>query len=502
VATRTLDNLASLSYALADLVLVAAVLGVIGWDLAAPPRSKGRGATALAVGALAFSAASAAWSLATAQPAVALFGGLLVHDAFASVFRVLLSLVVAAFLVVAGPSEDQRRKLDGLQRNPAELAALALVMTLGMGLMASSSNLLMIYLSIELVSVMSFVLAGYESEDRRSAEAALKYVVFGGVASAIMVYGMSFLFGLSGSLDLGSIGQRIGALTAAQGRIPEVALVGSICVFVGFGYKISAAPFHMWAPDVYEGAPMPVAALLSVGPKVAGFAVLVRFFQSTQPELTASPWPIVLGCVAMATMTVGNLSALGQDNLKRLLAFSSIAHAGYMLLGFLVFTRDGTAAILFYACAYALMNLGAFLVVIAVAEQSGGSESLVAFRGLGRRAPITAAIMAVFLASLTGLPPLVGFVGKFYLFSALLARGGVFSVVVAMVGVVNSVIGFFYYARILRAMYLEQGASDAPLVVRPILGKASLALAIPTLGLGVYWGPLYDLIASAVGTMK
>jgi NADH-quinone oxidoreductase subunit N len=497
-----LDNLTSLRGFLPDLVLIIAVLAVIGWDLAGGPRTKGRGVVTLTLGGLAFSALSGAWSLITTQPTTALFGGLIVHDAFASVFRVLLAVVVAVVVLFVAPSDDGRRKIDGIQKNPAEFFALVLVMTLGMSLMASSANLLMIYLSIELVSLMSFVLAGYEADDKGSSEAALKYVVFGGVASAIMLYGMSFLFGISGSLELSSIAQRIGVLAAEQGRIPEVALVGSVCVFIGFGYKISAAPFHMWTPDVYEGAPTPVTALLAVGPKVAGFAVLVRFFTTAMPDSTSSPWPVAAGCIAIATMTIGNLSALKQDNLKRMLAYSSIAHAGYMLLGFSVFTPDGIAAIVFYTCAYSLMNLGAFIVVIAVGEQSGGREDLDAFRGLGRRAPIMAATMAVFLASLTGLPPLVGFVGKFYLFSAVLAKGGVFNVVLAMVGVVNSVVGFFYYARILRAMYLESGASDEPVFVRPILGKASLALAIPTLGLGLYWSPLYDLVASSVALMR
>lgn len=502
MASPALDNLASLRYFLPDLVLVAAVLAVLGWELAAKGRAKDRTTVALALGALVLSAASGAWALATHQPTMALFGGLIVVDALTSVFRVLFSLIAATILVFVAPSDGPRRRPDGIQQSFAEFIALVLIMTLGMTLMAASSNLLLIYLSIELASVMSFVLAGYEARDARSSEAALKYVVFGGVASAIMLYGMSFLFGLAGSLELGAIAQRVGALAAEQGAVPEAVVVGSVCVFVGFGYKISAAPFHMWTPDVYEGAPTPVTALLSVGPKAAGFAVLVRFFASALPGSTASPWPVVAGCVAMATMTLGNLSALEQTNLKRLLAYSSVAHAGYMLLGLSVFTIDGTAAIVFYACVYALMNLGAFLVVIAVAEQNGGDESLGAFRGLGRRAPILAATMVVFLASLTGLPPLVGFIGKFYLFSALLARGGVFSVALAMVGVINSVIGFFYYGRVLRAMYFEPSASDEPLAVRPVLGRASLALAIPTLGLGLYWGPLYDLVASSVAHLK
>src|SRR5262249_6615563 len=231
--------------------------------------------------------------------------------------------------------------------------------------------------------------------------------------SGIMLYGMSWIFGISQSLYLGECASKIGEMTRAQGKVPEVVFVGVVCMMAGFGYKISAAPFHMWTPDVYEGAPTAVTAFLSVGPKAAGFAVLVRFFadalgaEGTQSGVE-TPWPVIAGCLAMATMTVGNLSALGQDNVKRMLAYSSVAHAGYMLLGFSVFSEAGIASIVFYVVTYCFMNLGAFLLVMAVAEQSGGDETLAAFRGLGRRAPVVAAMMALFLFSLTGLPPMAG----------------------------------------------------------------------------------------------
>jgi NADH-quinone oxidoreductase subunit N len=265
----------------------------------------------------------------------------------------------------------------------------------------------------------------------------------------------------------------------------------------------------MWTPDVYEGAPTPVTAFLSVGPKAAGFAVLIRFFAEGlgvrgelgvlgDPSAIHGPWVVIAGALAMATMTVGNLTALNQSNVKRLLAFSSIAHAGYMLLGFSVFNDTGAAAIGFYVLVYCFMNLGAFLVVMAVAEQSGGDETLQAFRGLGRRAPVLAVLMCVFLFSLAGIPPLAGFIGKFYLFAALVSAGGGWAWTLAVVGVLNSVVSLFYYAKIVRAMYLDQAAEAEPMAIRSAFGATAVALGIPVVLLGVYWGPLYDVVASAI----
>ena len=268
----------------------------------------------------------------------------------------------------------------------------------------------------------------------------------------------------------------------------------------------------MWTPDVYEGAPTVITAFLSVGPKAAGFAILVRFFADAlgavphpgvaTPLASLAPWPVLAGCLAMATMTVGNLSALGQNNVKRMLAYSSIAHAGYMLLGFSVFSEAGIAAIVFYVFVYCFMNLGAFLIVMAVAERSGGDETIDAFRGLGQRAPLVACIMALFLFSLTGIPPFAGFVGKFYLFAALIKAGGSWSWTVAIVGVLNSVVSLFYYARVVRAMFLEKGDRSEPKSVRPLFGAASVVLAVPTLVLGIYWAPLYDFVARSLTMIR
>ncbi|HVY46331.1 MAG TPA: NADH-quinone oxidoreductase subunit N [Minicystis sp.] len=507
--TQALDNVRSLAFFTPELALIGAILLVIVWDLLAKrPTAKIGGIVVISLAALGFSAGLSAWLLERDAAPQNLFYGLLAFDHFSNLFRIVFAFVTAAIVVFSVPETSRYAEKHGTNaiRDPGEFFTLLLVLALGMNLMAESRNLLMIYLSLELVSVISFVMAGFKLNDGKSSEAALKYVIFGGVASGIMLYGMSWIFGLTQSLNLGEIAARVSALTQAQGKVPEVVFVGTICMLAGFGYKISAAPFHMWTPDVYEGAPTPVTAFLSVGPKAAGFAILIRFFSdalgANATTMASTPWPIVAGCLAMATMTVGNLSALGQDNVKRMLAYSSVAHAGYMLLGFSVFSQAGIASIVFYVVTYCLMNLGAFLVVMAVAEQSEGDESIAAFRGLGRRAPITAIVMAVFLFSLTGLPPLAGFVGKFYIFSALIRAGGTWNWTVAVVGVLNSVVSLFYYARVVRAMYLEKGERTEPTEVRPVFGATSIVLAVPTLVLGIYWAPVYDFVARSLSMVR
>ena len=426
-----LNNIESLRYFTPELTLIAAVLLLIVWDLVArDKKTKLTGLVVISLAALAVSGGMSAWLLSRELEPKNLFYGLLAFDRFSNMFRILFAAVTGTIVIFSIPAIPEGHTLPDRgvrddKRDQGEFFTLLMVLTLGMNLMAESRSLLMIYLSLEIVSVISFVMAGFKINDAKSSEAALKYVIFGGVASGIMLYGMSWIYGLTQSLYLGECAVKIQALTVAQGKVPEVVFVGTICMLAGFGYKISAAPFHMWTPDVYEGAPTPVTAFLSVGPKAAGFAVLVRFFadalgaqevNSVAGVVIESPWPVVAGCLAMATMTIGNLSALGQDNVKRMLAYSSVAHAGYMLLGFSVFSHLGVASIVFYIVTYCFMNLGAFLVVMAVAEQSDGDESIGAFRGLGRRAPITAGVMALFLFSLTGLPPFAGFIGKFYLF--------------------------------------------------------------------------------------
>ena len=422
-----------------------------------------------------------------------IFSGMLAHDGFAKFFRLLFLLVAAFGLLFAGLSDEVPVSRFG------EYALLLLSITLGLSLLAGARNLLMIYLSIELVSLPSYVLAGFRRGDYRASEAALKYVIYGGVASGLMLYGFSLLYGLTGTLDLTQIGGALQGLggSAASRLALTAAVLMSLC---GFGYKVAAVPFHMWCPDVYQGAPTPFTAFLSVGPKAAGLAVLMRFMLTAlgDPTGAAFPWPLLIGLLAAVTMTLGNLTALVQNNVKRLLAFSSIAHAGYLLMAVSVGSPSAIRAVELYLVFYLLMNLGAFLAVQAVRARTG-SEDLDAYRGLGARSPLLAVLLALFLFSLTGLPPLAGFIGKFYLFASLLEVGNAFYYVLALIGVLNSAISLYYYARVMKAMYLKQAGADATPV--PLGGAYSvllLVLAVPTLILGVYWFPLADALNAGV----
>ena len=428
-----------------------------------------------------------------------LFFGLLATDSLATIFRALVILATAlgVILSLGSPSVPVAR------RN--EYYGLLMVLALGMCLLAGASHLLMIYIGIETVSLVSYVLAGFDDRTRRSSEAGLKYVLFGGVASGIMLFGMSLIYGLFGTLTLPDLYVFLSRDGALQRVEQWAALLGFVFVLVGFGFKIAAVPFHMWCPDVYEGAPTPFTALLSVGPKAAGFAVLLRFsslFWQTDTGTnlgSAVPWVLIIAIVSAATMTLGNFAAIHQNNLKRLLAYSSIAHAGYILMGVAVGKSDGTAAAVLYLLVYLLMNLGAFAVVSAV-DRAAGSEDIKVYYGLGRKAPILALVMAVFLFSLTGLPPTAGFIGKLYLFAALIKNGGFWFIMLAVVGIFNSVVSLYFYARVLRAMYFEK-PSDSPTEYAQRNPAAVLAvvLAIPVLILGIFWQPLATLANWSAG---
>jgi NADH-quinone oxidoreductase subunit N len=421
-----------------------------------------------------------------------LFSHNLVFDQFGVFFRLVLGLsTVAAVWMSIGS-----RELRGGQMG--EYYVLLLACALSMFLMAGAANLLMAYLSLEFLSLTSYALTGFRRHDRRASEAALKYLIFGGVASGAMIYGLSWIYGLAGSMEYA----RINAALASGQQHPLPLFIALMLVFAGFGYKIAAVPFHMWAPDVYTGAPIPFTAFLAVGSKAAGFGLLIRFFypamsqtvddQSSWTYLTGVDWPQAMLVVSMVTMTLGNLAALHQTNLKRLLAYSGIAHAGYVLMGFAVLSHEGIRAMLFYLVVYYLMNLGAFWVVMVVANVTG-REDLDAYRGLAwRGGALPAAALAVFLFSLTGLPPLAGFIGKFYLFAAVIEAKLYF---LAIVGVLNSVVSLYYYARVVRAMFLDTPAEGAPTMrLDPFNGGAIALLCIFTLYFGIFFR---DLIAFA-----
>ena len=379
---------------------------------------------------------------------ISLFLGMIRLDKFAVFFKILLLLATAATILFSLRSEEVDAKLKG------EYYALLLAVTFGMFLMASSTNLLMIFISLETVSLTSYILAGFLTHSPRSSEAAFKYITYGAVASGTMLFGLSLLFGMTGTGDLATISTELPKVLAS-GEVTALGLLIAITfILAGIGYKIASVPFHMWSPDVYEGAPIPITAFLSVASKAAGFALFIRFFHSgfNKPEIMQSvDWGLLLAIISALTMTVGNLAALPQRNVKRLLAYSSIAHGGYLLMGAVLLTPEGLGAIIFYLIVYFFMNLGAFYVVVLIANEAG-SEMIDGYRGLATRAPFVAAAMAIFLFSLTGIFPFAGFFGKWLLFNAVISEGMYW---LAIVGLLNSVVSLYYYARIVKAMYLE-----------------------------------------------
>ncbi len=379
---------------------------------------------------------------------ISLFFGMIRLDKFAVFFKVLLLLATAATILFSLRSEEIDGKLKG------EYYALLLAVTFGMFLMASSTNLLMIFISLETVSLTSYILAGFLTHSPRSSEAAFKYITYGAVASGTMLFGLSLLFGMTGTGDLATISIELPDLLAS-GNVTALGLLIAITfILAGIGYKIASVPFHMWSPDVYEGAPIPITAFLSVASKAAGFALFIRFFYTgfgNSEIMQSVDWGLLLAIISALTMTVGNLAALPQRNIKRLLAYSSIAHGGYLLMGAVLLTPEGLSAILFYLIVYFFMNLGAFYVVVLIANEAG-SEMIDGYRGLATRAPFVAAAMAIFLFSLTGIFPFAGFFGKWLLFNAVISEGMYW---LAIVGLLNSVVSLYYYARIVKAMYLE-----------------------------------------------
>jgi NADH-quinone oxidoreductase subunit N len=477
-----------LAYLGPELALTATAVALAIADvLWARHRGRGPRLAWLAAGGLLIAAVALLAAPATDS---AVFSGMVAVDGFARFFRGLFLAAALCAVAFASQSDEVPAERQG------EYLVLLCCLCLGLCLLVAAQNLLLLYLSIELVSVPSYVLAGFRRGDRRSSEAALKYVIYGGVASGLMLYGFSWMYGLSGTLDLPGIGAKVAASGHEQPATRLAIALAALFSLAGFGYKVAAVPFHMWCPDVYEGAPTPFVAFLSVGPKAAGLAALLRFvlvgfgagaFPPAGPEF---PWPVLLGVLSVATMTLGNLAAIAQNNLKRLLAYSSIAHAGYMLAAVAVATDEGKKAVMVYLGIYLFMNLGAFLAVIAVRERTG-SETIDAYSGLGTASPYLAAMLSVFLFSLTGLPPLGGFIGKFGVFAALIRTEQPFFYIVALIGVLNSAVSLYYYARVVKAMYLER--PQAPVVAMP-LGRsyATLltALAVPTVLLGVWWAPL------------
>ena len=482
-----LTNIQSIPYFIPELILVVFAVGAILLDLV----NKGKNTERVAYLALIGVAATLVAVIAVGSSEHRLFLGMIRLDSFAVFFKTLILTATAVTIAFSIQSEELDPRMKG------EYYALLIAVTFGMFLMVSSTNLLMIFISLETVSLTSYILAGFLTHNPRSSEAAFKYITFGAVASGTMLFGFSLLFGLTGTGDVVQISSRLTEMFSAGEVYPLVVLVIITFILAGVGYKMASVPFHMWSPDVYEGAPIPITAFLSVASKAAGFALFIRLFYSTfraSNIVGAVDWSLMLAIVSALTMTVGNLAALPQQNVKRLLAYSSIAHGGYLLMGAVLLTPEGLQAILFYLIVYLFMNLGAFFVVILVANELG-SETIDGYRNLKSRAPFVAVAMAIFLFSLTGLPPFAGFFGKWLLFAAVIKQELYW---LAIIGLLNSVVSLYYYARIVKAMFLE--SSDEMETIPFSRGNLALLIVfvVPTLVIG-FWNTVYEVSRASLG---
>lgn len=404
------------------------------------------------------------------------FGGALAVDGFSGFFQLSI-LIAAAFTVLMSLDYASDNHLAG-----AEYYSLLLFSTLGMMLMAAAGDLVVIFLGLETMSIAVYVLAGMRRLDPRSNEAAIKYFLLGAFSTGFLLYGIALIYGATGSIKLDVI------RTALSGSMTSNSLLrlGLAMLLVGFGFKVAAVPFHMWTPDVYEGAPTPITAFMAVGVKLGAFAGFVRIFLVGLLPVSGQ-WSEALWVVAVLTMTTGNVIAVVQTNIKRMLAYSAIAHAGYVLIGMIAASPEGGAAVLYYLLTYAFATLGAFGIVVALERRQLAGDLIADYRGLSTRSPALAAAMAVFLLSFTGVPPLAGFMGKFYIFSAALRQGYTYLVVIA---VVNSVIAAFYYISVIVAMYMEEGGVEpARMTRRPALVAVIGLSAIATVLVGVYPAP-------------
>jgi NADH-quinone oxidoreductase subunit N len=404
------------------------------------------------------------------------FAGAIAIDGFSAYFELVI-LAAAAFTVLISLDYAGDNRLPG-----AEYYSLLLFSALGMMLMAAAGDLIVIFLGLETMSIAVYVLAGLKRRDPRSGEAAMKYFLLGAFSTGFLLYGIALVYGALGTIKLAPIHA---ALTAQMASNPLL-LLGVALLLIGFGFKVAAVPFHMWTPDVYEGAPTPVTAFMAVGVKLGAFAGFLRVFLIGL-EPASAHWVWVLWVLAALTMTAGNLIAVVQSNIKRMLAYSAIAHAGYILVGLTAAGPQSGGAILYYLLGYAFTNLGAFAVVIALERRGAAGDLISDYRGLATRSPALAGAMAIFLLSLTGVPPLAGFMGKFYLFSAALEQGLVWLVIIA---VLNSVVSAYYYISVIVAMYMEEGGVEVRrMSARPALVAAIGLCAIAVVLIGIYPQP-------------
>jgi NADH-quinone oxidoreductase subunit N len=478
------EALASSKLFLPELTLTVAMLLVVVID---STRARWRDAANFALSAAALVAALFLCMQVDVSRGQVIWQDMVVSDPLTRFFKVLL--IGASLLVLV--MFRRSRELAGLVMS--EMYALLLAVTLSNLLLAAANDLTMLYLALEMVSITSYVMVSYMKGDRLSNEAGLKYILFGAVSTGVMLYGLSLLYGMTGTTSIPGIRDYLG--TGATDGTRWALYVVALLIIAGFGFKTAAAPFHFWCPDVYQGAPTPVTAFLSVAPKAAGFAVMMRFFYFGLTRENNGMWGLdsiinwqsMLILISVLTMTIGNIAALTQTNMKRLLAYSSIAHAGYMLMGVVAMSQNGARGMMVYLLAYVFMNLGAFLVVTLI-HYHDGTFDLRDYPGLYRRAPLLTVAMAIFLLSLMGIPPLVGFMGKFYVFAAIVESGPAWF---AVVGAVNAAIAAYYYARVLKTMVIDAGNEDKPKMALPALEYVWIVVLVAANVLPLlFWGSI------------
>lgn len=473
-----IDYVAIFQAVVPETILVIAALIVLGADLLAMKSRTARSRTRVLGGITAAGCGLALWWIINRSQAVVLLNGMFVVDG-TSLFVKQVILVLTAFTVAVSLESRFTKHLG-------EYFALLLLAATGMLLLVSSDNLLMIFVALELTSLPLYILTAFNKRSVESAEAALKYFLFGGMSAAFTLFGLSLVYGITGEITLGAVAARLG------GNLEPVFYVALVMTLIGFAFKIAAAPLHLWAPDAYQGAPTPVASFIASGSKVASFFVLARVlfagFESSAGSAAwrdvVPGWAPILATLAISSMIVGNVAAIAQTSVKRLLAYSAVAHAGYALLAVLSNTQQGFGSLIYYVITYALTALGAFGVVAAV--ESAGGDHFRDFAGLYRRAPVLALCMLVFLLSLAGIPPLAGFFGKFYVFAAAATAAKSLGLLwLVIVAIALSAVSLYYYLQVLKQIYVADGAESAlPLRVNRAMHGAIVALAIVVIALG------------------
>jgi NADH-quinone oxidoreductase subunit N len=413
------------------------------------------------------------------------FGGMYIADGYSRFFKFIFFINVILSVLIS-------MKYIIIEKvNYGEFYSLILFSTIGMMIMASAADLIVLYLGLELMALSTYVLAGFIRHEARSSEAALKYFLLGAFSSAFLLYGISIIYGLTGTTDISAIA----AFISERGLSDNSALLLSVLLLtVAFGFKIAAAPFHMWAPDVYEGAPTSITAFMSVGPKAAGFAVLGRVFMVAFASVKMD-WTAVLIILSILTMGIGNIVALSQTNIKRMLAYSSIAHAGYALLGIISANNEGIASMMNYLMIYAFMNIGAFAVIIMLRSEGFRGENIYDYEGLSKHHPLASVLMLIFMFSLTGIPPTAGFIGKLYVFLAAINAGYTWLVVIA---VIFSAISAFFYLRIVMLMYMREPKMEVTLTRSPGTGVVLGITTAAVLFIGIFPSYLLNFAKEAI----